>query len=608
MIRLERLRAMRALGLSYRAAAVLLALTLGSVLFEGAGIAMLLPVFEFIQAGGDVGRLVSGARYWAVLVEAFRTVSLPINLATLLTVSFAAIVARQIFNYARLIYNARVLFDAIHDLRNWSFRLVLRTRTSEQEESQLGAAVNDVAVELPKAINALYGTVNLVGRILLIVVYLGGLLFLAPWMTVVSLGVMGITAFALSGLLRRSSATSAAITQANRNFTTFLLERLRSLRLIRLSGTEGPEIEDLTRLSATQRDNEIQLRKIAAKLDAFIEPTAVFLGFVVLFVGYSQFNMPIGALGLFVVVMMRLMPATREVINAWQSVLGQWASLARIAESVRLMQEARESRGGKVKLEKLRKGIRFDRVSYSYKGNAPALSEVSCDIPARQLTALVGPSGSGKSTFIDLLPRLRDADAGAVLIDGVPITDFSVNSLREGIAFVPQHAQLFNVSVAEQIGYGKPGATESEIREAAKLAGAADFIERLPGGYDMLLGEGGERLSGGQRQRLDLARALVRRAPILILDEPTSHLDADSEQQLREALLRIRDQGETTIIVVAHRLSTIAEADRILVFEQGNVTESGTHDELMERGQWYASAFTQQHGEQPGVVATAGAY
>jgi ABC-type multidrug transport system fused ATPase/permease subunit len=135
------------------------------------------------------------------------------------------------------------------------------------------------------------------------------------------------------------------------------------------------------------------------------------------------------------------------------------------------------------------------------------------------------------------------------------------------------------------------------VREAARLAGAADFIDKLPGGYDMLLGEGGERLSGGQRQRLDLARALIRRAPILVLDEPTSHLDADSEQQLRDALARIRDQGETTIIIIAHRLSTIVEADRIIVFEQGRVSDSGTHRELIRRGGWYASAFSQQHGD-----------
>lgn len=597
MTRLERLRAMRALGMSYRAAAVLLALTLGSVLFEGVGIAMLLPVFEFMQAGGNVAELAAGARHWAFLVDAFNAISVPVNLATLLAVSFGAIIARQIFNYLRLSYNAHVLYGAIHELRTRSFRLVLRTRTSEQEESELGAAVNDVAVELPKAINALYGTVALVGRILLILVYLGGLLFLAPWMTVVSVAVMGLTGFALSGLLRRSRAASEAITLANRNFTTFLLERLKSLRLIRLSGTENPEIDNLRRLSAAQRDNEVTMRKIAAKLDAFIEPTAILLGFVVLFLGYTYFNMPIGALGLFIVVMMRLLPATREVINAWQGVLGQWASLARITEGVRLMQEAREPRGGSVKFEHLNKDLRFDHVSYTYKGNSPALVDVTCEIPVRQLTALVGPSGSGKSTFIDLLPRLRDADSGSILIDGRPIADFSVDSLRDAIAFVPQHAQLFNVRVADHIGYGRPGASDAEVREAARLAGAADFIERLPGGYDMLLGEGGERLSGGQRQRLDLARALIRRAPILVLDEPTSHLDADSEQQLRAALARIRDQGETTIVIIAHRLSTIVEADRIIVFEQGRVTDCGTHHELVRRGRWYASAFSQQHGD-----------
>jgi ABC-type multidrug transport system fused ATPase/permease subunit len=168
--------------------------------------------------------------------------------------------------------------------------------------------------------------------------------------------------------------------------------------------------------------------------------------------------------------------------------------------------------------------------------------------------------------------------------------------LRNGIAFVPQQPQIFNNTAAEHIRYGRDDASDEEVREAARLAGALDFIERLPQGFNTLLGDGGARLSGGQRQRLDIARALVRRAPILILDEPTSALDAEAEAAFRDTLRTLRTETELTILVIAHRLSTIADADRIVLLQHGRMATAGTHDELLAKGGWYADAYRQQRG------------
>lgn len=603
----NRLQRTRRLGLSFRAAAVILALNLASIVFEGVGVAMLLPIFEYIEAGGDLSHLAARGRYWSALIEAGQWLGVPINLASLLIVSFSSIILRQLFTFWRVKYNSQVLFESIHGLREWTFDLFLRTRTAQQQETLLGEAVNDVAIELPKAIQALYGTVHFLSRALLMTVYIVGLFFLSGWMMLISLVVIGLTGIMLAGLLRQSRNISGAITGANRQFSTFLTERLGALRLIRLSGIELAESENFHKLSARQRDHEIHLRVLAAKLDAFIEPIAIFIGFVVLYLGFTQFSMPIGTLGMFLVVMMRLLPVTRETVKAYQTVAGLWASLAVIDERLQFMQDFKESKGGLRPLDALKKGIRLEEVSYSYKGNSPALFDVNCEIPAGRMTAIVGPSGAGKSTFIDLLPRLRDPDIGTIRIDGVPLGEFSVASLRAGIAFVPQHPQIFNVPVATHIRYGRTDASDADIRAAARLAGADEFIERLPEGYDTMLGEGGSKLSGGQRQRLDLARALVRKAPILVLDEPTSQLDSENERKFREALRRIRSETGTTIVVVGHRLATIADADKILVFEEGAVIEEGTHEELMLRRGWYAAAFRRQHGEASHLHLASGA-
>ena len=265
-------------------------------------------------------------------------------------------------------------------------------------------------------------------------------------------------------------------------------------------------------------------------------------------------------------------------------------------EQIRLLSQDREPKGGPRALTTVKSGVRYAGVSFAYTEGTAALRDIKCEIPAGRMTALVGPSGSGKSTFIDLLPRLRDPNKGTIFIDDVALGDYAVNSLRAGIAFVPQAPQIFNVSAAAHIRYGRQSATDAEIRNAARLAGAAAFIEALPEGYNTVLGEGGQKLSGGQRQRLDIARALVRQAPILIFDEPTSQLDADSEQQFRDALRRIRSETSALIIIVGHRLSTVAEADQILVFSAGTIVDSGSHSELIQRGGWYASAFLKQHG------------
>ncbi len=248
--------------------------------------------------------------------------------------------------------------------------------------------------------------------------------------------------------------------------------------------------------------------------------------------------------------------------------------------------------------------VEFSRVDFSYRNNQPVLRQMSFVAEPGQVTALVGPSGGGKSTVFNVLLRLYDADGGRILLDGQDIAAVTRASLRRNIAYVGQDVFLFRGSIRENIAYGRPGATEDEIVAAAKAAFAHDFIVDCPEGYDTPVGEHGLQLSGGQRQRVSVARALIKDAPIILLDEPTASLDSESERHVQDAIARLC-RGRTTL-VIAHRLHTITQADCIHVVDAGRIVESGRHEELLRKAGRYAEVFRIQFRPQlqtPGQVA-----
>jgi subfamily B ATP-binding cassette protein MsbA len=238
--------------------------------------------------------------------------------------------------------------------------------------------------------------------------------------------------------------------------------------------------------------------------------------------------------------------------------------------------------------------IEFEHVAFAYDPKAPVLKDVHTRVAAGQFVGIVGPTGGGKSTIVSMVPRFYDPHGGRVLVDGVDLRDFTVQGLRGQIGFVLQDTVLFRGTVRDNIAYGRPNATDAEIVEAARLANADEFIAKMPDGYNTMVGERGLTLSGGQRQRIGIARAIIRNAPILILDEPTAALDTESEKLVMEALERLM-KGRT-VLTIAHRLSTIRDAHKILVLKDGVVAEEGTHDELVARNGIYAELHRVQVG------------
>jgi len=587
------------MGMRRRNLILLLVLNLLSTLFEGLGLAMLLPIAQLMTSGGDAVSLIATSRLWQWLAAGYATVGLQVSFGTLLITCFVLMLVRQSFVYARAVLTASIQHTVVRNVRNEGLLHFYNANIGYIDRTSPGRVVNNLTTELGSAVGCIMSGVAIANYSFHALAY-GTILFvLSPAMTlsVCAVAVSGL--FMVHGLLRRSEMTGREITAANQAMSSYLVEHLKTVRLVKLSGMESAELDGLRRLTARQRDSMVGLARLTALAESLTEPAAIGMGLALLFAGYAVFGMGLPELGLFLVILLRLIPIIKTGILTWQSFVANLASLRTIVQMFDQMTAEAEAPGGGVEFAGLRQGIALRNVTFQYSEGAavPALNDIGVEIPAARMTGLVGPSGSGKSTLVDILPRLREPQAGKVLFDGRSVAEFSRASLRRGISYAPQSPQIFDVTAAQHIRYGKADATDAEVERAARLAGAHEIIGRLPHGYGTPLGEGGTILSGGQRQRLDLARALVRQAPILILDEPTSNLDADAEDDFRKALRRIRDETATTIIIIGHRLSTIREADQIVVLQDGKVTDVGTHNELLARPGWYAEAHRKQHSD-----------
>jgi subfamily B ATP-binding cassette protein MsbA len=289
--------------------------------------------------------------------------------------------------------------------------------------------------------------------------------------------------------------------------------------------------------------------------------------------------MTVGGIVSFLAALMMMYKPIKDITRTNLAIQLGLASARRIFEVVDRKSEIVEKPGAAV-LAPFATSIRYEEVRFGY-GGEPVLLGVSMEIRRGETVALVGPSGAGKTSLVNLLPRLYDPTGGRVLIDGVDLRDATLGSLRRQIGLVTQDTILFDSSVRDNIAYGEVSPSEEKLRAAARAAYAEEFVERLAEGYDTRVGEGGGRLSGGQKQRLAIARAIYKDAPILILDEATSQLDTESEALVARALTNLM-RGRTTL-VIAHRLSTVRRADRILVLDAGRIVESGTHEELLTR-------------------------
>ena len=514
---------------------------------------------------------------------------------SLLLISFIFFLSRQLFTYIRAVYAAAVSQRITQTQRNLIFNKYIEANTAYHDSVPVGNLVNIITTEVNSAVGGIMTPMALMASIIMLIGYLSMLFILSWQMTVLSSVVLLLTSQIPNVWIRKSYQIGRKLVGANTAMSEFLVGRLRSPRLVRLSGTENAEKKEFYRLTQVQRKRSISSSILQAKTEVAMEPIVIGLSLIFLYFAYSVMQLQIEVIGLYLVIALRLLPVVKGILKQMLTVQKHMGSIEIIEDRLKAMTESAETNDGVIDLIKLKQSILIDNVSYCYPSdNKDALNKITIEFEANQMIAIVGPSGGGKSTLIDLLPRLRTPREGGIRFDGNNIEKIRLKSLRQLIAYAPQFPQIFDGTIKNHILYGKSNAKTKEVQEAVRIAGAEEFINNLPQGIETVIGEDAIRLSGGQRQRLDLARALVRKASILILDEPTSNLDAESEDLFRQTLQRIRSETNITIIIVAHRLAGIANADQIVVLNQGIVEETGKHNELLKKKGWYAKAWKAQ--------------
>ena len=342
-------------------------------------------------------------------------------------------------------------------------------------------------------------------------------------------------------------------------------------------------------------NSNLRALRLMATVQPFIDFSSSLGTLIVIYFGGQlafQQVLPISDLVAFFLYLEMFYQPVRNLSNAWEAIQNAMAGADRVAE---LLQEQKEplERKGALELSKRAEGaLCLDQVNFQYEQGGKVLENISLDIPAKSIVALVGPTGVGKSTLASLIPRFHDVKTGVIKLDGIDIRDLTLESLRSQISMVLQEVFLFHGTVKENILFGRPDASEEEVIDAAKIANAHEFIMQMPDKYNTLIGERGIKLSGGQKQRLSIARAVLKNAPILILDEATSAVDTETELLIQQALERLM-VGKTTLII-AHRLSTVRNADMIVVLEGMHVKEQGTHADLLAKDGLYRRLYTVQ--------------
>src|SRR5215470_17471452 len=485
-----------------------------------------------------------------------------------------------------------------HDLRRMLYHHIQRLSLAEHDHSQTG----DMISRVTKDTDAVQEFINsaLLG-IFVDLLTLGGMvgvMYYLDWrFTLMALLVAPVQFLVVFTYTRRIKAASRAVRKKESELLSRVAEVLSSIHVVQAFAREDYEEKRFESESVENVQLAVQAKALKAKLSPITQVIVAVGTSLVLWYGARRVltgELSVGVLIVFLLYLSKMYKPMRDLSKMSDTVSKAVVARERMLEVLTLDSRVRDLPKAR-RAPRFRGGIEFSHVTFGYDDGTTVLHDVNVRIKSGQFAAIVGPSGTGKTTMVSLIPRFYDPVSGEVRIDGTDIRKYTLKSLRDQISLILQDTLLFRATIRDNIAYGRPTASFGEVRRAAELANAHEFIESMPHGYDTIVGERGATLSGGQRQRVSIARALIHNTPILILDEPTASLDAASEQSVITALERL--MKSRTSVFIAHHLAAIRHADLIFVVSDAGIVEQGTHDALMAMNGVYADLYNRQSSE-----------
>ncbi len=503
----------------------------------------------------------------------------------------------SIAGYIDKYYTESVSQWVANDLRMRVFHQLDRLSLTYYDTQQTGGLLSTITTDISTIQTfASEATLGILIDLLAII----GMLGLMFWLNFdFALITVAVAPFILVFVMRFKRTVKRATHEVRRrqsDVVAVVQEGLQSMRVVQAYGRQDLAELQLQQAGKAAVDAALRARRVKSLVSPVVTVSVSLCTAYVLYRGASLVlagAMTIGALTVFLSYLNKFFKPVLDLATMTNSIAQAAVAVERV-QSIILADQMIPEAPNATEPAPFKGEIIFEKVAFSYQPDTPVLKEISFTIEPGQFVGFVGATGGGKSTAASLIPRFYDPTAGRILVDGVDVRAYKLKSLRAQVGVVLQDTVLFQGTIADNIAYGRPGATRQEVIQTARDADAHEFIAQMPRGYDSAVGERGLTLSGGQRQRIGIARALIRNAPILILDEPTAALDAEAEQLVLQGLARLM-QGRTAI-AIAHRLSTVRHADNILVFKEGIVAEQGTHEELLAFGGVYAELYRVQFG------------
>ena len=506
-----------------------------------------------------------------------------------------AFMLKSIATYIIRVKTIKVSYSVIKNIQILMADKILKSDTAFIISKHSGKFISNFTNDTGVLLGVINGIAISAVKEFFTLIALVSLMFYQNWrLSMLAIIMIPIAAFFSRTLGKKMGKYVNKSLEASEVFTKFLSEILKATSVIKIFQRESEESKNFKNVIEKRIEIMTQVEKVRLGAGPVMETiTGIAIAIVVFYGGHLSINneIEIGSFFSFLTALMLAYQPVRALAGVNIGISEGIMAAKRIYSLLDTVNKISDNSQGKI-LNIKNKDIVFDNVSFSYPDGTIALKNITTKIKGGSTVALVGKSGSGKSSFINLLPRFYDAKNGKIKIDDQDITSVAIGSLRKEIALVSQEVILFDDTIRANIAYGKINATENEIMEASRNAAAHEFIEKLPLSYDAIVGENGVKLSGGQKQRLSIARAILKNSSIILLDEATSSLDAESQSKVKYAIDNLIKNRTT--IVIAHRLSTIKNADKIIVLSEGNLVAEGTHEELIQKSEVYQKLYNQE--------------